>query len=546
MVRREKELDIIYRLKCNTLARAAADHVLRQRSFYNARQAGTSPLDAERENGHDEDELVSDTLVDVEMKEGSVLDDKRDEKEEKEKRERERERGIEMEGYADAERECRFVSEEEEGAASTSNQTHIPPPHEEHNKGLIINEKNLRNLGSEVPHVARVPTYRNVTADAQYNGHNLSVYSGNQESVNGKKEANSTKMNGKKSPSYMSGTNSTNNSKGQKPQNPPVKPKKKKDSPDTYIYQSNLSAFEQQQGCFWVEEKERERERGRDGGMNVDLFKYIREEKNTNINRDSNSSSNTSTQCHIQATHSHLKAQPTAEPPSRPSPHSTDNPPNLGTTNSPYAPQDGPNPNKNTSIRRLSDISHPVNITPSKESEVSPIPTYSSWIETQPGRRKSEPSGGGNINIGVRSDSKDAALGDSGIGMGVESTAGRVVFRYGAPLAAKRPAEAARVVAASESVVREVEGRVGNTSVADAPNARHLSQPDKSRPTNAVPRAGRDTGRGRGRGTGRVGPFKPTPARARVQVPVPSPVPVSAHTDSRGKVHPPWSGETDF
>jgi hypothetical protein len=289
-------LQIIYKLKCDTLARAAADHVLRQRSLYAARQADISSLDAEegKEKGKEGYELVDDMVKDTEMKEGAMSGVMKAEKDEKEERERERE------GYADGEKECRLISEGE--GVSTS--------------GIL--SKSIQNMSSESPHVARVPTYRNVTSDAQYNGKggvsvvllkNLSVSNGTE------------KMNGKKSPSYMSGTTSTNNAKVQKPQVVAAKPKKKRDSPNKFIYQSNFSAFEQQQGCFWVEEKERGREK--DGGMKADLFKYIREEKKMNIDCDRSS------QNQIQITHPYLKS-PTVGPSSRPSPHSTDNPPSLG------------------------------------------------------------------------------------------------------------------------------------------------------------------------------------------------------------------------
>jgi hypothetical protein len=126
---------------------------------------------------------------------------------------------------------------------------------------------------------------------------------------------------------------------------------------------------------------------------------------------------------------------------------------------------------------------------------------------------------------------------------GLESAAGTVVLRYGAPLAAKRAAEPARAVPVIESVEKAAEGRLTDTNGADAP-MRHPSLHDISRLNNVVPSAGR--GRDRGRDKGRVDPFKPTPVGTRVRVKVPALVPLSAHTDSRGKVHPPWSGETDF
>jgi hypothetical protein len=506
-------LQIIYKLKCNTLARAAADHVLRQRSLYAVRQADISSLDAEegKEKGKEGYKLGDDMVLDTEMKEGTMSDVMKVEKDEKEKRERE--------GYADGERECRLISEEEgEGkgeGVSTS--------------GIL--SKSIQNMSSESPQVARVPTYRNVTSDAQYNGKgvisvvplkNLSVSNGTE------------KTNGKKSPSYMSGTSSTNNAKVQKPQVVTAKPKKKRDSPNKFIYQSNFSAFEQQQGCFWVEEIERGREK--EGGRKADLFKYIREEKKMNIDFDSNS------QNQIQITHTYLKS-PTVGPSSRPSPHSTDNPPSLVPINHPSSPHDP----DNTPRRRLSDFTHPVYNTPSKAPEPPPIPTYSSWIETQPGRRKSEPSGAGNNYLGVGLDGGDVfgsvSCKDIGAESGLESAAGTVVLRYGAPLAARRSAESARVVPVIESVLKAAEGHVSDTNGADVP-MRQPSLHDMSRLNNVVPSAGR--GRDRGRDKGRVDPFKPTPVGTRVRVQVPALVPLSAHTDSRGKVHPPWSGETDF
>lgn len=516
-------MQIIYRLKCNTLARAAAEHVLRQRSLYTAKQADTSSLEAEKGTGIEGDESVCNRMLDIEMEVGSISD-KRDEREEMDRKE--------MEGYADAERECRWISEEE------GEDPGIPGKSLRLTRQISATsrDKSLQNLGSESIPIVRVPTFRNVTSNVQYDGKlDISALSDYTEDfVRGKKDENGncTKMSGKKSPSYMSGTNSTNNAKIQKPQISAVKPKKKKENQNTFIYQSNFSAFEQQQGCFWVDEKEKERERERVSGRNADLFKYIREEKKVKIDSDSNSRS------HIQTTHPHLRAQPTVGTPSRPSPHSVNNTPNLGPINNPSSPRLD---SENTPRRRLSDISHPVYITPSSPSkgpEPPPIPTYSSWIDTQPGRRKSEPSGGGNISIGARSYCEDVTASGGGAGMGAgpesKSPSGAVVLRYGAPLVARRPPEPDRAMPITVSE-RATEGRVSSSSGGDGP-VQHPSLHDKSRITNAGRRVERDTGRGRDTGKGK--------GRGKVQVP--APIAVTAHTDSRAKVHPPWSGETDF
>lgn len=546
-------MQIIYRLKCNTLARAAAEHVLRQRSLYTAKQADTSSLDAEKETGIDGDEFVFNRILDIEMEVGSISD-KRDEREEMDRKE--------MEGYAHAERECRWISEDEgedpgipgkssrltrQLSATSRDSRTRNAPHDGQLEKSKINDKSLQNLGSGSTQIARVPTYRNVTNNVQYDGKlDISALSDYTEDfVRGKKDENGNcaKRTGKKSPSYMSGTNSTNNAKVQKPQISTAKPKKKKENQNTFIYQSNFSAFEQQQGCFWVEEKDKERERERISGRNADLFKYIREEKKVNIDMDINS------QSHMQITHPHLRDQPTVGTPSRPSPHSANNTPNLGPINHPSSPRLD---SESTPRRTLAGISHPVYITPSSPSrcpEPPPIPTYSSWIDTQPGRRKSEPSGGGNISIGVRSDSGDvtaSAIGGggdgcsndigAGIGAGLESKShtGAVVLRYGAPLVTRKTPEPDREIPVTVSV-RATVRRVSNSSEADGP-MRHPSLHDKSRITNAAPRVERDTGRGRDRGRGK--------GRGKVQVP--APVTITAHTDSRAKVHPPWSGETDF
>ena len=531
-IRRLKELEIIYRLKCNTLARAAAEHVSRQRALYAVRQAASSSADTEEEDGEGKENSIGQAALDTDMKVGSLLDEKRGANEEVERERKERQSLTEDQwSEKQADTSNPYYTPSTTGILRESLRLTGPI------SGIIsaqdasssdkneISEKVPRNLGSgsAIAQGQRVPTYRNVTSDIQYNGkQGVSVFPTKNPRVghisdiivNGKRDSTENPRT-KKSPNYMSPLNTTNKTKTQKSQIATAKPKKKKENQSEYIYQSNISAFEQQQGCFWDEKKEKDKEEFPLREKSADLFKYVREVKSVSNGSGSKIS------------YSPLKAQPTNGTPSQASPHGSDYPPALGPLDSSFSPLCG-------STRGLSDIPQ-AGHTPSKETP--PIPTYSSWIDTQPGHKDIGPGGGRNINDGERaaSGSVNGDFGDrpsKDVGAGVKAPSGAVVFRYGAPkVVASRTAQTVRAAVGSQSALNGADRHVGSSDGADSPAPQSLSLHDTSRLSSAVPRVARAPG-----------PFKPAPGRVRVRVPVP----ISAASDSRGKPHPPWSGETDF